>query len=561
MNLNKKKDISLTKKGIAFFIFVFIILLYPYLQNISLGFPVFPARYAPHPLYAPQEVIVELASWATQEEIQKIVSSFGIKEIRKLCKGFPIFRVKFAMPVQVGNIAAILKSLPLVKYAEPNYYLEAELIPNDPIYIYQWHMGIINMEAAWDIHNGAGVVVAVLDTGVAFRNVLPYAQAPDLAGTIFLPGWDFVNGDAYPDDDNGHGTHIVGTIAQTTNNLYGCAGTAYGCTIMPIKVLDENSTGLLSDVVSGIYYAVDNGAHIINTSFGTVTPSQILQDAIVYASLNGLTIICSAGNGASTVTHYPSSYPECISVSAIKYDKTLAFYSNYGVDIDLCAPGGDLIYDQNLDGKPDGIVQQTHDGVNYQVFNFYIFQGTSCAAAHVAGVAALLIGASGGSLGPDQVKTILESTAEDLGALGWDEYYGWGLVNAAASLLSLPLVATVASSLPLLPIPNLILADSYMPPGTGSTPSGLIFNPQMPWPGQPMIPFNYNSRGGINPGYMPGGNPFFLSFSPMYDFNSSLYMRPWSSISSFYMRPYRFFLTPDFGLLRLTPYSAQPLIF
>lgn len=489
------------------------------------AFPVFPMRRAPHPIYAPQEVLIEFASWATTAEIQKILLPFGVKEMKKLCKWSPLFRVKFSIPLEVEIVVASLNTFPLVKHAEPNFYVEAEFIPNDPIYIYQWHMGLINMELAWDIHNGAGAIVAVLDTGVAYRDALPYALAPDLAGTVFLPGWDFVNGDAFPDDDHGHGTHIVGTIAQTTNNLYGCAGVAYGCSIMPVKVLDENSNGLLSDVVAGFYFAVDNGAHIINTSFGTVTPSLILQDAVTYASVSGLTIVCSAGNAASSAAHYPSSYPECISVSAVKLDKTIAFYSNYGADIDLCAPGGSLAYDLNLDGKPDGIVQQTHDGIDFTLFNFYIYQGTSCAAAHVAGVAALIIGASGGTLGPDQVRSIMETTAEDIGTVGWDEYYGWGLVNAYASVSSLPLVAVVASASTFLPVPSPIPNNpSIRPVNKNSFPFQSVAPIMSLWPTNPInylspyawifhwqsiIPMQQSLFYPLNYNYHPSPNPFF----------------------------------------------------
>jgi len=423
-----------------------------FLQIESFAFLPFPMRCAPHPLYAPQEVLVRFVDWASNGDIQGILDTCGAYERHRLHHSIPLYSVSLPLSAQVEEVVSFLEILPFVRYAEPNFFVEAEFVPNDPIYIYQWHLGMINMEAAWEIHNGSGAVVAVLDTGAAYRNAFPYAQAPDLAGTAILPGWDFVNDDPYPDDDHGHGTHITGTIAQTTNNLLGCAGVAFGCTIMPIKVLDENSNGLLDDVVAGIYFAVDNGAQVINTSFGTVTPSLILEEAVTYANLNKVTMVCSAGNGASSAPHYPSSYTECISVSAIKYDQTLAFYSNYGSDIDICAPGGDLIYDQNLDGKPDGIVQQTHNGIDFQTFGYYIFQGTSCAAAHVTGVAALIVAATGGSLGPDLIQSTLVSTARDLGIVGWDQYFGAGLVDAAAALASLPVIATVASVSPLQPL-------------------------------------------------------------------------------------------------------------
>ncbi|MGA1794988.1 MAG: S8 family peptidase [bacterium] len=532
----------------------------------SFAFLPFPMRCAPHPLYAPQEVLVRFVDWASYSDIQGILDSCGAHERHHLHHTIPLYSVTLALPVEVEQVASFLELLPFVRYAEPNYYVEAEFVPNDPIYIYQWHLGMINMETAWDVQNGSGAVVAVLDTGAAYRNALPYAQAPDLAGTAILPGWDFVNDDPYPDDDHGHGTHITGTIAQTTNNLLGCAGVAFGCSIMPIKVLDENSNGLLDDVVAGIYFAVDNGAQIINTSFGTVISSLTLEEAVTYANLNKVTMVCSAGNGASSAPHYPSSYPECISVSAIKYDQTLAFYSNYGSDIDICAPGGSLAYDQNLDGKPDGIVQQTHNGIDLQTFDYYIFQGTSCAAAHVTGVAALIVAATGGALGPDLIQSTLVSTARDIGAVGWDQYFGAGLVDAAAALASLPVIATAASVSPLQPLLPPFSAPYGAYVSAGSTP--LAYSPSWegvvgmyqgsPWMKQSVIqyvPFNptsyraspFGAMGayparlqGLQqgpwtmPGYMPFSGVFVRGIPSMSPFPSTFSARryPWPSNNS-----------------------------
>lgn len=516
------------------------------------AFPIFPVRKAPHPLYAPQELLVRFVDWASNLEIEEIFNLCGAKEIRRLHPTIPVFSIILPLSNQVEDTAAFLEILPLVKYAEPNLYFEAELVPNDPIYVYQWHLGMINMETAWDIHNGAGAIVAVLDTGVAYRNAFPYAQAPDLSGTAFVQGWDFVNDDAFPDDDHGHGTHITGTIAQTTNNLLGCAGVAFGCTIIPVKVLDENSNGLLDDVIEGFYFAVDNGAQIINTSFGTVTPSLILEEAINYATLNKVTIICSAGNGASSAPHYPSSYPDCISVSAIKYDQTLAFYSNYGTDIDLCAPGGSLAYDQNLDGKPDGIVQQTHNGIDFQTFDFYIFQGTSCAAAHVAGVAALIVAASGGALGPDLIKSTLASTAVDLGTVGWDQYFGSGLVNAAAALTSLPIIATAASASPLEPfIP--VSPAPFLNSGAGAANTPSMFISYTGWNTQWAYPQNYRLWG------WPVAMNHSFPFTPQTSFHS--YSFPFFSPGMGFGNRYPFSLPLDFVFFGTNPmqgYKAYP---
>ncbi len=416
---------------------------------------------------APNEIIIKTIPGAPIAQINALLSKFGIRRLEE-----NIRNGTQRLIIPSGNLfdfLALLNQDPLIAYAEPNYFAQAELIPNDPYYIYQWNLSMINMESAWDISIGENILVAVIDTGIAYENNGIYALAPDFANTIFIPGWDFVNDDAFADDDNGHGTHIAGTIAQSTNNLLGVAGIAHGCTIMPVKVLDGSSNGLISDIADGIYYAVNNGAQIINMSFGTYTASLTLEEAVNYAYLNGVTVISSAGNSASSALHYPSSYPNCICVGAVRYDQTRPFYANYGADLDICAPGGDLSVDQNLDGHPDGICQQTHDGTNYSLFEFALYQGTSCAAAHASGVAALIQSVAGGLLKPDLLKATLETTAIDLGTVGWDQDYGWGLINAFNAIQSVfpTPAATIAGSLlplqPIQPISPLITPYSLIP--------------------------------------------------------------------------------------------------
>jgi len=431
--------------------------------------------------FAPNEVIFRVRPGANQAQVSRLLSSYGIRGAEGS------IRAGFQRAVLASNnaleVAALLSRDPAIEYAEPNYLARAELLPNDPYYKYQWHLRMINMELAWDLSTGANVIVAVVDTGVAFENNGIFAQAPDLAGTRFAPGWDFVNDDAYPDDDNGHGTHMAGTIAQTTNNLLGVAGVAYGCTIMPVKVLDSASNGLFSDIADGIYYAVNNGAKIINISFGTYTTSVTLENAIAYAYQNGVSVIASAGNNATSIPHYPSSYPTCVCVSAVRYDQTRPFYSNYGPDIDVCAPGGDLSVDQNLDGYQDGICQQTHNGKIYYQFNYALYQGTSCAAAHTSGVAALVQSVAGNTLSPDALKTLLETTAVDLGPVGWDQDFGWGLIDALAAVqAALPPPAAAAVAGALLPWP--LAADPFLNPGPVVTqnPALVATQPYSPAP-------------------------------------------------------------------------------
>ncbi|MEW6378003.1 MAG: S8 family serine peptidase [bacterium] len=406
-------------------------IIYPY------GIRILQPRYTINgvrPITAPQEVLIKFRPGVINNQILAVLIRYQLTEI-SFSPYSGIRRCLLPAQIPINQAVSSLRAEPSILYAEPNWLGYAHLIPNDPFLPYQWHLPMMNINAAWDISIGGGVVVAELDTGVSFENFDIYGLAPDLAGTSFVPGYDFVNDDPNPDDDEGHGTHIAGTIAQTTGNGLGCAGGAFGATIMPVKVMDSTGSGTLTDIVDGIYYAANNGAKIINMSLGFGdNPTLALEDAVNYAYDSGCLLICSAGNAGTNTPNYPASYPACISVSGVRYDLTLGSYSNYGLDIDLCAPGGDLTLDQNLDGYPDGILQQSHDGTNFTNFGFYMGRGTSWAAANVTAVAALVISASGGILAPADVRSILETTARDLGTAGWDEYFGWGLVDAYAAV-------------------------------------------------------------------------------------------------------------------------------
>lgn len=326
-----------------------------------------------------------------------------------------------------------------IEYAEPNYIAYTSMIPNDPYYSYQWHLNNgINVEKAWDISTGSGVIVAVLDTGIAYENYgWTYKQASDLAGTCFVSGYDFVNNDSHPNDDSdpGHGTHVAGTIAQSTNNNLGVAGIAFDSCLMPVKVLNRNGSGTYSDVADGIYWAVDHGAQVINLSLGGSSSSQTLENAVAYAYNHGVTVVAAAGNDDLNTIDYPAAYDDyVIAVGAIQYNKSLAPYSNHGSSLDLVAPGGNLDLDQNNDGYGDGILQQSYKGTSWRAqFGYYFMQGTSMAAPHVSGVAALVI-ANGNAITPDNVRSALEKTAKDLGLVGRDNTYGWGLVDAYEAL-------------------------------------------------------------------------------------------------------------------------------
>ena len=394
--------------------------------------------------YAPDEILVKFKSGVSNKKIDQINSNHEASvSYTPSHVGFK--KLKIPKSKTVEEMVEIYSKNPNVEYSEPNFIVQASMVPNDPIYTYQWHLdnpvyGGIHMEDAWDISEGVhtSVIVAVLDTGVAYEDYGPYEQAPDLANTTFVPGYDFINNDAHPNDDNSHGTHVAGTIAQSTNNDLGVAGVAYDCSIMPVKVLNSAGNGSYSGVADGIIWATNNGAQVISMSLSGPSPSQTLEAALAYAYNNGVTIVCAAGNEyqRGNSPQYPAAYDDyCIAVGATRYDETRAPYSNTGPYLDIMAPGGDTSVDQNGDGHADGVLQNTFNPNTKDPadFNYWFFQGTSMAAPHVSGVAAVLIG-EGVATNPDEVREALVTTADDLGNTDRDDVYGWGLVNAAAAL-------------------------------------------------------------------------------------------------------------------------------
>ena len=317
----------------------------------------------------------------------------------------------------------------LGKYAraiEPNYQYKLDFgggtRPNDPLYGKQWNLNSINIEKAWEKTKGKGVVIAVIDTGVS--------KVEDLQKTEFVKGYDFVNDDDDASDDNGHGTHVAGTIAQSTNNNLGVAGIAYEAKIMPLKVLNAFGAGTITDIAEAIRFAADNGANIINMSLGGAGESSILKEAIDYAYSKGVTIIAAAGNSNYPAAFYPARYPKVIGVSATGATGEKAFYSNYGAGVDISAPGGDM---RGTDGKKNeagGILQNTVDGRTGKSI-YAAYQGTSMASPHVAGVAALI--ESLGINKPEEVLNILKQSVVKVPD-DTQNFYGAGRLDAASAV-------------------------------------------------------------------------------------------------------------------------------
>lgn len=310
--------------------------------------------------------------------------------------------------------------------------------PDDPLFAHQWNLSAIQIPAAWSVSRGAGAVVAVLDTGVAYETRGPYRRAPDLAGARFVAGYDFVDDDSHPndvapgDDRRSHGTQMAAIIAQTAGNAIGGAGVAPDAAIMPIRVLEPDLSGSVADVARGLRFAADHGADVANLSLSSLVREPVVSNAIAYAAAKGVTVVAAAGNDGHTPVSWPAADPGVIAVGAVGRNLTRAPYSNYGRGLDLVAPGGAGADVPEGYGPADGVVAQTLKGGPRQ-FCFCFTASTSAAAAQVSAVAALLVG-SGRATGPAAVRAALLRSARDLGRDGRDDQYGAGLVQAAMAL-------------------------------------------------------------------------------------------------------------------------------
>ncbi len=354
-----------------------------------------------------------------------------------------------------------------VRWAVPDYvaHVSDVALPNDPgngtaaggWQQLQWNFaGPFGIEApeAWanvaadGAAGGRGVVVAVLDTGVAYANRGPFRRSPDFSPYEFVKGYDFVGRDPYPNDRNGHGTFVASTIAEATNNGYGLTGLAYGARIMPLRVLDTEGEGEASTIAEGVMYAVKHHAQVINLSLEFtpgITASDIpeLIEALHYAHRHGVLVVAAAGNEGQATVAYPARAPEVVAVGATTEHGCLAAYSNDGSNLTLVAPGGGP--DASLPGDPNchpeqpsgrDVFQVTFTGSSFARFGIPSgYEGTSMATPHVAATAALIIasGVLGPHPSPAALTARLRNTARKLGGGGDEHLYGAGLVDAATA--------------------------------------------------------------------------------------------------------------------------------
>lgn len=379
----------------------------------------------PQPLKTPEagevvpgEVVVK---WRDAGKESRVVEARGLSVVGQL--GAPddgMFAVLSTEGRPVDAVIAELRADPAVEYAEPNYVVrlveETGVPVNDPKTAGQYSLDRMRVRDAWALSTGGSGIVAVLDTGVQ-------ATHRDLAGRV-LPGYDFANNDSDAADDNGHGTWVAGIIAANANDGYGIAGVSWKDKILPVKTMNREGTGDTADLSSGIIWAANHGATVINMSVGGFPASQYVQDAVNYAWGKGVVLVGAAGNNARAEFFYPASFTNVVSVSATQVNDEFAHWSSYSAVVDVSAPGASV--------QTTNCTVCTYGGHDTWGEHTYI-SGTSFATPNVAGVVAL-IRARYPTYTPAQVVSRLTSTVDDLGYSGYDARYGRGRVNAYRAL-------------------------------------------------------------------------------------------------------------------------------
>jgi serine protease len=364
------------------------------------------------------EIAIDVRDDATAADLADISLTYGLQLRPNSSWSVAHDKIEVA-DVDPAREMALIEALAhdrRVEHAEPMAVYRASFVPNDPLYATkQWHLKRVGAEQAWQYTCGQGVTVAVVDTGVACFDKGPFSRGTDLAGTRCDGGWNFVDDSPEAYDDQGHGTHVAGTIAQTTHNGVGTAGLAFCATLMPVKVLNKQGFGTVANVAEGIRYAADEGAQVINLSLGGPIKSQILEDAVKHALAKGVVIVAAAGNSGRKVG-WPAAYPGVVAVSATDASDKIAWFSSRGPEVAIAAPGVAVTQQTVCNGGRD----------KCEVFG--TFNGTSMASPHVAGVAAMVA-----ALGVTDGAAVLEALQSSARPQEDTELFGSGILDAGAA--------------------------------------------------------------------------------------------------------------------------------
>lgn len=337
-----------------------------------------------------------------------------------------VYVARFVAHADLERMSRALSASRIVERVERDQIVEALGAPNDPLIALCWGLnntgqsgGTVDADIdafeAWDVFTGSdNVIAAILDTGVDGNH-------QEFVGRM-LAGWNTYSNNGNTSDGNGHGTHTCGTTTAKGNNSLGVAGVSHSAAILPVKVLSDAGGGTWESVANGFTWAVDHGARVLNVSLGGGQPPAFVEAAVNYAWGQGAVICAAAGNGGGNNMIWPARYVNCIAVGATDHTDARAGFSSYGADLDVTAPGAN--------------VYSTVPGNQYG-FN----SGTSMATPHVSGLAALLFSLDP-ALSNSQVRSLIESTCDDKGSAGWDQFFGFGRINANRAILTanLPLV-------------------------------------------------------------------------------------------------------------------------
>ena len=387
------------------------------------------------PSWVPDELLVGLRPGTSGAQVENLYRLYGAEKLQDL-SNINVHRIR--VPAQsLDAVENALSHRPEIKFVEKNYRLSPNFVPNDSLYSSQWHLPKISADMAWDISQGTpSVVVAILDSGVDPTH-------PDLASKL-VAGYNFYDGNTNTTDVYGHGTKVAGTAAAICNDSIGVAAPACQNLIMPIRVTDTSGNGYVSAIASGLSWAVDHGAKVMNLSFGGVAGISTITSAAQYVMNHGGLVIAAAGNCGCFDSTPPNPY--MISVSGTDQNDNLASWSSQGDYVDVAAPGVG-IYTTMMGG------------------GYGAPSGTSFSSPLTAGVVALMMSVNP-SLSPTQIGSLLEANADDLGAAGYDTAYGYGRVNAYRA------VSAAATNSP--PRDTTAPTASISSPSNGATVSGAI---------------------------------------------------------------------------------------